>query len=171
MIKSMKLNCKPLFILIMLVSVPLFTADILAADKVKAPDFTLKSNKGENIRLSDLRGEIVLLNFWASWCGPCRQEMPILDKIHKKYTALGFKVLGVNVDLKSEKAAGYLKSTPVDFPVLYDPTGKVSELYNVSAMPSSAIIDRDGYIRYLHEGYKPGDEDKYHAKIKELMRE
>jgi len=118
-----------------------------------------------------MRGEIILLNFWASWCGPCRQEMPILDAIHKKYSPLGFQVLGVNVDLTSDKAADYLSSTPVNFPVLYDPKNEVSKLYNVSAMPSTAIIDRDGYVRYVHEGYKSGDEDTYHEKIKALMRE
>lgn len=172
MIQSMPLNGKSLFILMMLICAPLLSSQVLAKDtKQKAPDFTLKSNSGENIRLSELRGEIILLNFWASWCGPCRQEMPILDAIHKKYSALGFKVLGVNVDLKSKKAADYLKSTPVDFPVLYDPKGEASALYDVSAMPTTAIIDRDGNIRYLHEGYKPGDEEKYHAKIKALLRE
>ncbi|TQV86579.1 TlpA family protein disulfide reductase [Aliikangiella coralliicola] len=142
-----------------------------AADKVAAPDFTLKSLTGENLRLSDFRGQVVLLNFWASWCGPCRQEMPILDEIHKKYEPLGFAVLGVNVDLKSEKAIDYLRGTPVKFPILLDPKSKVSEQYSVSAMPSTAIIDRDGNVRYVHAGYKTGDEEKYKNKIKELMRE
>lgn len=142
-----------------------------AETKVEAPDFTLKSRSGENVRLSDFRGQIVLLNFWASWCVPCRQEMPILNDIQKKYEALGFSVLGVNVDLKSEKAIAYLKDTPVNFPVLYDPKGDVSKLYSVSAMPSTAIIDRDGKVRFIHPGYKAGDESKYRDKIKELMRE
>ncbi|WP_196137437.1 TlpA disulfide reductase family protein [Aliikangiella sp. G2MR2-5] len=144
---------------------------VLAEKKIPAPDFTLKSRSGENVRLSEMRGSVVLLNFWASWCGPCRQEMPILNDIHKKYEALGFTVLGINVDRKSEKAKEYLKGTPVDFPVLYDPESKVSELYSVSAMPSTAFIDRDGNVRFVHAGYKPGDEDKYKKMIKELMRE
>jgi peroxiredoxin len=150
----------------------LLTLNVFAADnKVLAPDFTLKSQSGENVRLSDFRGQVVLLNFWASWCGPCRQEMPILDAINKKYQALGFTVLGINVDLKSEKAINYLKDTPVNFPVLYDPESKVSELYSVSAMPSTAIIDRDGHVRFIHAGYKSGDEETYRKKIKALMRE
>ncbi len=142
-----------------------------AANKAVAPDFTLKSRSGENVRLSDFRGQVVLLNFWASWCGPCRQEMPILNSIQKKYKALGFTVLGINVDAKSKKAINYLKDTPVNFPVLYDPTSKVSELYNVSAMPSTAIIDKDGNVRFIHAGYKSGDEQKYKDKIKALVRE
>jgi peroxiredoxin len=150
----------------------LLTLNAFASEKkVPAPDFTLKSQSGENVRLSDFRGQVVLLNFWASWCGPCRQEMPILDAINKKYEALGFTVLGINVDLKSEKAINYLKDTPVNFPVLYDPTSKVSELYSVSAMPSTAIIDRDGNVRFIHAGYKSGDEENYRKKIKALMRE
>lgn len=142
-----------------------------AAQKVAAPDFTLKSREGKNVRLSDLRGQVVLLNFWASWCGPCRQEMPVLDDIHKKYNSLGFSVLGVNLDAKSSKAINYLKDTPVTFPVLYDPKGDVSGQYGVSAMPSTVIIDKDGNVRFLHEGYKSGYEDDYRKQIKTLMRE
>lgn len=152
-------------------SLVMLSVNVIAADKITAPDFTLKSKSGKNIRLSDFRGQVVLLNFWASWCGPCRQEMPILDAIHKKYEALGFTVLGINVDRKSEKAIGYLKDTPVDFPVLYDPESNVSELYSVSAMPSTAFIDRDGNVRFVHAGYKSGDEVKYREMIKDLMRE
>ena len=149
----------------------LLSSSVFAETKIPAPDFTLKSRSGENMKLSELKGQVVLLNFWASWCGPCRHEMPILDAIHKKYEPLGFTVLGINVDKKSEKAAAYLKDTPVNFPVLYDPSSKVSELYSVSAMPSTAFIDRDGNVRFVHAGYKTGDEKKYRKMIKELMRE
>ena len=143
----------------------------ISAKSVAAPDFTLKSIDGKNVRLSDLRGQVVLLNFWASWCGPCRQEMPILDDIHNKYKSLGFSVLGVNLDAKSKKAIGYLKDTPVTFPVLYDPKGVTSEQYGVSAMPSTVIIDRNGNVRHLHKGFKSGYEDEYMAQIKKLLRE
>ncbi len=142
-----------------------------SAKSVSAPDFTLKSRDGKNVRLSDLRGQVVLLNFWASWCGPCRQEMPILDDLHNKYKSLGFSVLGVNLDAKPKKAIGYLKDTPVTFPVLYDPKGITSEQYGVSAMPSTVIIDRNGNVRHLHKGYKSGYEDEYVAQIKKLLRE
>ncbi len=141
------------------------------AKSVPAPDFTLKSKEGKNVRLSDFRGQVVLLNFWASWCGPCRQEMPILDEIHNQYKSLGFSVLGVNLDAKTEKAIAYLKDTPVTFPVLFDPKGVTSELYGVSAMPSTVIIDRSGNVRHLHKGYKSGYEDEYVVQIKKLLRE
>ncbi len=135
-----------------------------------ATDFTLKSNKGKNFRLSDLRGQVVMLNFWASWCGPCRQEMPLLDKIHKKYSPAGFTLLGINVESDPKEANHLLKEIPVDFPILYDTSSKVSEAYKVDAMPSSVMIDCDGKVSYLHKGYKPGDEKAYIKHIKGLLR-
>jgi peroxiredoxin len=145
----------------------------LAAKSIQgpAPDFILKSRSGENLRLSEQRGNVVLINFWASWCGPCRQEMPLLENIHKKYQKFGFTVFGVNVDNDSSKADKILKDIPVSFPVLYDPDGKVSKLYNVNAMPTTVMVDRNGNMRYLHLGYKPGYEDDYIKQIKTLIRE
>ncbi len=137
----------------------------------KAPDFTLKSRSGKNIRLSDFRGSVVLLNFWASWCGPCRQEMPILNAMHKRYKKLGFAVVGVNVEQDNRKAKNYLKDVKVSFPILYDTASSVSKLYKVAAMPTTVIIDRNGNMRYLHLGYKPGYEKDYKKQVKKLLRE
>jgi len=147
------------------------TASHAAMSKVTAPDFTLKSNIGKNLRLSEYRGQVVLINFWASWCGPCRQEMPVLDELHQSYEALGFSVLGINVDKKSEAADKLLKDIPVSFPILYDNSNAASELFNVDAMPYTILVDRDGKMRYLHRGYKRGYEDKYREQIKALIRE
>lgn len=137
----------------------------------KAPDFTLKSNTGKNLKLSEFRGQVVMLNFWASWCGPCRQEMPLLDQIQKRYSGLGFTILGVNVEEDSNQAKAMLREVPVTFPILFDTNNKASKLYNVSAMPSTILIDRDGNLRYLHKGYKPGDEAQYKKWVKQLVRE
>lgn len=147
----------------------LLAAAAYAADV--APDFALKSTAGANVRLSEHRGDVVLLNFWASWCGPCRQEMPLLDKLHQRYASLGFSVIGVNVDKDSNLADKILKDIPVTFPVLLDDTGAVSASYGISAMPTSVLIDRDGNMRYLHKGYKPGYELDYESEIKELVKE
>lgn len=136
-----------------------------------APDFALKSITGGNLRLSEHRGEVVLLNFWASWCGPCRQEMPLLNTLHERYAKLGFSVIGVNVDKDPALADKILKDIPVTFPILLDDSGAVTGSYNVSAMPTSVLIDRDGNMRYLHKGYKPGYELEYETEIKELLRE
>ena len=136
-----------------------------------APDFTLKSLSSNNIKLSEQRGNVILLNFWASWCGPCRTEMPILDELHNKYKKLGFTVIGVNVEEDTRKAKRYLKDVKVSFPVLFDSSNQVSKLYKVTAMPSTVMIDRNGNMRYLHKGYKPGEESQYKKWVKKLVRE
>ena len=136
-----------------------------------APDFTLKSLSGENVKLSELRGQVVLINFWASWCGPCRQEMPLLDQMYQKYGELGFTLLGVNVEQDSADAQRLLHDTPVTFPILFDTQNVVSKLYDVTAMPSTVIVDRDGNVRFVHKGYQPGYEDEYQTQVRALVRE
>jgi len=136
-----------------------------------APDFALKSAAGSNVRLSEMRGQVVMINFWASWCGPCRQEMPLLDQLQQRYGKLGFVLLGVNVEQQQQTAQKFLKETPVRFPILWDSGNDVSRLYDVKAMPTTVIIDRDGKVRHMHPGYKPGDEAKYSDIIRALLRE
>ena len=136
-----------------------------------APDFTLKSAKDGNLKLSEYRGQVVMLNFWASWCGPCRQEMPYLEEIYKKYEKLGFVILAVSVDDNQEAADGFMKGVDVTFPYLYDTKSKVSELYKVEAMPTTILIDKNGKQRFLHKGYQPGYEKKYRKQVKKLIRE
>jgi peroxiredoxin len=97
--------------------------------------------------------------------------MPLLNALHNKYEALGFTVLGVNVEEDVNNARGFLKNFPVDFPILMDSSNQVSKQYKVIAMPTTVVVDRDGNMRYLHEGYKPGDEDKYRKMVKKLVRE
>jgi len=142
-----------------------------AAGAGPAPNFTLKSLTGKNMKLSEMAGNVVLINFWASWCGPCREEMPLLNALHKKYEPLGFTVLGVNVEEQVDNARGFLNDFPVDFPVLLDSNNQVSKMYNVIAMPTTVVVDRDGNMRFLHKGYKPGDEQKYRKMVKKLVRE
>jgi peroxiredoxin len=144
---------------------------IAASEPAMAPDFTLKSRDGVNIKLSELRGQVVMVNFWASWCGPCRQEMPLLQQLFERYQSLGFTLLGVNVDEVRAAADKMLSDVPVSFPVLYDDRGKVSKQYQVKAMPTTIMVDRDGRLRYLHKGYKPGYEEDYQQQIRELLRE
>jgi peroxiredoxin len=135
-----------------------------------APDFTLRSLSGENLRLQEYRGKVVLINFWASWCGPCRQEMPILDRIHKRYEPAGFTVLGVNVEGELDKARKIADRLDVSFPLLFDAGQQVSEDYALKSMPYTVLVDRDGQIRFIHHGYKPGDENKYIDRLKTLLR-
>jgi thiol-disulfide isomerase/thioredoxin len=165
--KQLGLAWHCLALILMLASTQVFASEV----KGLAPDFTLKSKDGANVRLEDLRGEVVMLNFWASWCGPCRQEMPLMDEIYKKYEKFGFTILAVNVDEDSADADRFLDAVPVTFPILYDNESRISELYEVDAMPTTIMIDRDGKRRYMHRGYKPGYEDDYAKQVKTLIRE
>ena len=126
-----------------------------------APDFTLPARDGGEVHLSELKGQVVMINFWATWCGPCRQEMPLLQQIHAKYEPLGFTMLGVNVEPDSAAAQNWLKGMAVSFPIVFDRKSEVSSIFGVEAMPSSILIDREGRIRHVHRGYKPGDEAVY----------
>lgn len=155
--------------LVLLLANPLFASSVKLSEA--APDFTLKSLQGPNLRLEEYRGQVVLINFWASWCGPCRQEMPILDRLHQRYEDTGFAVLGVNVEGEVKPAKEIVDKTNVTFPVLIDEGQVVSELYDLEAMPSTVVVDRDGVVRYVHRGYKPGDEAKYVEVVKKLIRE
>jgi peroxiredoxin len=136
-----------------------------------APDFTLKSSEGRNLRLSEQRGQVVLVNFWASWCGPCRQEMPHLNRLHDKYRSAGFVLLGVNIDDSVETAAQAAQKWGVRFPVLFDADKAVSKRWDVGAMPGTVLIDRDGKVRHLHRGYREGVEATYEQQIRALVKE
>ena len=136
-----------------------------------APDFVLRSSTGENLRLSEYRGDVVMINFWATWCGPCRQEMPLLDELYGRYQRVGFSLLGINIDDDSRRAMAMVKELGVRFPVLFDEEKKVSKLYEVEAMPMTILLDREGTVRHIHYGYKPGYEQKYLNEIRSLLRE
>ncbi len=134
-----------------------------------APEFALKAMDGKTVRLSDYKGQVVMINFWASWCGPCREEMPILEDMYNTYKKAGFVLLGVTIDERVSDAKNFLDKSPVSFPVLLDTKGKVADLYNNRAMPSSYFIDRKGNLAHLHKGYRPGEESNYKSVIKKLI--
>jgi peroxiredoxin len=161
---------RPLLALLLAAAVP-WTAAAPLAPTAQAPDFTLRTLDGQKLRLGEQRGRVVLVNFWATWCGPCRQEMPHLNKLYEKYKSSGFVLLGVNVDDDTRQAAGVADKLGVKFPVLPDADKRVSKQYDLSAMPSTVLIDRDGKVRYLHRGYQSGYEDTYDKQIRELLKE
>jgi peroxiredoxin len=154
--------------------VTVFAATALASSGLEgkaAPDFALKSSTGENLRLSEYRGDVVMINFWATWCGPCRQEMPLLDELYTRYERVGFNLLGVNIDDDSRRAMQMIEELGVNFPVLFDARKEVSKLYEVDAMPVTVLVDKEGNVRHVHHGYKPGYEEKYLDQIRSLLRE
>jgi thiol-disulfide isomerase/thioredoxin len=144
-----------------------------AADIVNkpAPDFALRSMQGPSVRLSEHLGEVVIINFWATWCGPCRQEMPLLDALYGKYKQAGLVLLSVNIDENVEPAVEMAQTLKVSYPVLLDARKEVSRAYDVGAMPVTVLVDRAGVVRYVSEGYKPGYEKRYTDKLRELLNE
>jgi peroxiredoxin len=147
------------------------TATAATAVGSPAPDFTLRVLDGPNLRLQEQRGKVVLVNFWATWCGPCRKEMPHLNRIADKYRSSGLVLLGINVDDDARNAADLAAKLGVKFPVLFDTDKKVSKLYDLNSMPSTLVIDRNGRVRYLHRGYQDGYEDLYDKQIRDLLKE
>lgn len=118
-----------------------------------APDFTLSDLGGNSVRLSSLRGEVVLINFWATWCAPCRLEMPGIEAAYQAHQADGLRVLAVNLDESPETVGAFVDELGLTFTVLLDPGYKVNDLYRVRAYPTTYVVDRDGVIAKLHLGY------------------
>jgi len=149
------------------------SAALAASSSGPAPGFSLSGRGGKTIDLNQFKGQVVMINFWATWCGPCRQEMPLLEDIYKKYKPMGFTMLGVNVEPATGDPEGWLSKLPkpVTFPVAFDVDSKVSKLYKVAGMPTTVFIDRKGNVRVMHKGYKPGDEDFYLTQIRSMLKE
>ncbi len=114
-----------------------------------APDFTLQTLTGESVRLSDLRGQAVLVNLWATWCPPCRAEMPVIQKMYEEYKGQGFTVLAVDMTFQDDAAAvqPFVQQHRLTFPVLLDPSGVTARQYELRSLPTSFFIDRQGIIR------------------------
>jgi peroxiredoxin len=119
-----------------------------------APDFTLETLAGEQVALSDLRGKVVLVNFWASWCPPCRAEMPAIERVYRSHKDLGLEVLAINTTNQDDRAAGaaFVQEFGLTFPVPLDLTGAVSASYNLRGLPSTYFIDKQGFIRSVVVG-------------------
>jgi cytochrome c biogenesis protein CcmG/thiol:disulfide interchange protein DsbE len=119
-----------------------------------APAFELEGPLGK-VRLDDYRGKVVYLDFWASWCGPCRQSFPWMNAMEEKYRARGFHVLAVNLDVKRADADRFLVQLPTDFQLAFDPRGQTPRDYAVKGMPTSYLIGRGGKVLYRHTGFNP----------------
>ena len=136
-----------------------------------APDFELERLSGGTVKLSDLRGKVVVLNFWATWCGPCRQEMPHLAKVYEKYRDRGFEILAITTDEKADrpKVAPFVEEHGLTFPVLYD--DGIAGAYGVNGMPATVYIDAQGRTRYQTTGFHGDDTVReQEVVIKELLK-
>jgi peroxiredoxin len=136
-----------------------------------APDFVLKSVSGENLRLSEYRGQIVALSFWATWCGDCRAQLEALAELYSSYADAGLQVLAVSLDTARRQAAATSESLELEYPVLHDVGGAIGRLYEADAMPTIVLIDRDGVVREVLEGYDRGSNALYRNRVRTLLRE
>jgi len=137
-----------------------------------APDFVLNDFKNKEYRLSGLKGKVVLLNFWASWCGPCRMEMPSMEAIYQELKDKGFEILAVNLDRGgSEKGKEFVSDYQLTFPVLVDSHGETAQRYRVTALPTSFLLDKDGIIKEKIIGGRNWSEPSLLGKIVTLMEE
>jgi peroxiredoxin len=142
-----------------------------ATHATPAPDFSLKTQSGDPLSLTDQRGKVVMINFWASWCPPCLKEMPLLDEIYNTHKDNGFTLLGINIEQDTTEAKRLIKELDLSFPILFDPNNQVGKQYNVRAMPTTVVVDQTGTVRFVNHGYRPGDEEKYEAQVRELIGE
>lgn len=135
------------------------------------PAIDMPDQTGEKVELAALKGKVVIVDFWASWCGPCKQEMPVLEALHRKYAAQGLVIVGVNIDSSPKKMNRFLKGTPVSFRIVHDRKLVVANRYEPDTMPTSYFIGRDGMVRYVHEGFGKGDAGALEERVKALLAE
>src|SRR5215475_5246781 len=160
--------------LIVVVALSLLSAGVALAGVGKgqhAPDFSLPSLHGGTVSLSSLRGKVVLIDFWAQWCEPCKKELPQLDRLSKEYAGKGVVIVAVNIDKQRDNAARMVKQLGVTLPVLLDASGSVAGSYDPPKMPSSFVVDKKGIVRYVNEGFDgPKDVDRFKQQLDELSR-
>jgi peroxiredoxin len=134
-----------------------------------APSFTLPTLSGETVSLEAFKGKVLLLNFWASWCTPCQEELPEFQKIHQQYQDRGFSVVGINIDKKQAKAAKFVDRFGLTFPVVLDPDSATIREYKGRSMPISYLVDQQGVIRQVFFGFNPKKLSGIETAIKEAL--
>lgn len=134
-----------------------------------APAFDLPGDAGP-ISLAAYRGKLVYVDFWASWCGPCRKSFPWMSSLQQRYGAHGLQVVAINLDAKRGDAAAFLAKVPAGFTVAYDPAGATARAYGIKGMPSSALVGRDGKLLWLHAGFNESDQAVLDAQIKAALQ-
>jgi peroxiredoxin len=137
----------------------------------RAPDFSLPTLRGPRASLSAYRGKVVLVDFWAQWCEPCKKELPELEKLSREFGARGVVVLSVNLDKLRANAERAAHDLGLTFDVLLDPAGGVAGAYDLPKMPSSFVVDKNGVVRFVHEGFEgSGDIERFRRELAELTR-
>lgn len=139
----------------------------------KAPDFSGNSFTGEEIKLSDFKNKILILDFWASWCSPCRKEMPFLIELHEKFENKDFEIIAINIDTKESKAQNFLEKLEIkpNFPLLWDKSSKIPPKFKLETMPTTYLIDKKGNIRFIHKGFKESYKEEFLTELEVLFNE
>lgn len=128
-------------------------------------------DSGKSISLSSYRGKVVYVDFWASWCVPCRISMPTLDRLAKEHAAKGFEVVGVNKDVRADDAERFLKRVPVSFTLVGDSSDNAAKAFKVKTMPSGYLVDRKGVVRHIHGGFTRSTSDLLAEEVTKLLAE
>lgn len=155
----------------------IFSLAVFAGDSPKigqpAPEFSGTTIDGKRIELNDFKGKVVLIDFWASWCGPCREEMPFLIELYYHYHKSPFEIIAVNIDDKTENARKFMNqlSEKIYFTIVQDSKQQIPPLYQIKGMPTSIVLDKKGIIRFWHTGFKESYKEDYLSEISELLNE
>jgi len=157
--------------LFVVVFASLLAGSVVAAVPKNAPDITLTTLSGTPMRVADLKGQVVLLDFWASWCIPCRRSFPEVDALHRELQPKGLTVIAVNVDEQRKNANTFLEQYPHTMTIAFDPKGTAAQAFDLQAMPSSMILDRRGRIRFTHEGYTDKTISQFRSEVLQLIAE
>ena len=137
----------------------------------RAPDFALPTLSGSRMSLASLRGKVVVVDFWAQWCEPCKKELPQLDKLAKEFAGKNVVILAVNLDKTKDNAQKLAQQLGLSLPVLLDPAGSVAATYDLPKMPTSFLIDKKGIVRFVHEGFEgSGDVDRFRSELNQLTQ-
>jgi peroxiredoxin len=163
------LYLKTIVLSVSLLMVTSFSADADQAGD-KASSFRLSTTTGSSVALDDFAGKVILLNFWATWCVSCREELIELDRLYRQYRDRGFTVIGISVDASSERVAAFLKKQPVGFPVVTDTNGAVAAAYRFSGLPAGFLIGRDGVIVRTYRGSGKELISLYEKDIEDLLK-
>jgi thiol-disulfide isomerase/thioredoxin len=140
------------------------------AQEMSAPEFAISHDQLPN-KLSALTGKVVYIDFWASWCKPCRKSFPWMNQMQQKYAGQGLQIIAINLDTEEALAKAFLDKVPAQIPIIYDPEGKIASDYNLLGMPSSYLIDKKGKIRFSHKGFFTRTEPLYEQELVLLLNE